>query len=119
MGSYVRTPAHPTHNMKFLVFSACMAISCGQLASWGNLVRHSNGALVPADTPAVVAARVAFHKAAGVNHPLAGNAAEPQVNHANGAAVHPAARAAQPVAAYVNNGLVEHPDGAVVPAEPA
>ena len=25
-----------------------MAISCGQLASWGNLVRHSTGALVPA-----------------------------------------------------------------------
>merc|ERR1711934_1162583 len=122
MGSYVRTPAHPTHNMKFLVFSACVAISCGQLASWGNLVRHSNGALVPADTPAVGAA---FHMAAGVNHPLAGNAAEPQVNHANGAAVHAAkavqhaARAAQPVAAYVNNGLVEHPNGAVVPAEPA
>merc|ERR1711934_991481 len=101
MGSYVRTPAHPTHNMKFLVFSACMAISCGQLASWGNLVRHSNGALVPAD------------------------AGGPRVNHANGAAVHaagavqPSARAAQPVAAYVHNGLVEHPNGAVVPAEPA
>merc|ERR1712210_110635 len=125
MGSYVRTPAHPTHNMKFLVFSACVAISCGQLASWGNLVRHSNGALVPADTPAVVAARAAFHMAAGVNHPLAGNAAGPRVNHANGAAVHaagavqPSARAAQPVAAYVHNGLVEHPNGAVVPAEPA
>ena len=76
------------------VFSACMAISCGQLASWNNLVQ--------------------------------GNALRPQVNHASPAAVHaatkvvqPAARAVQPVAAYVNNGLVEHPNGAVVPAEPA
>ena len=78
------------------VFSACcVAISCGHLASWNNLVQ--------------------------------GNVLRPQVNHASGpAAVHaatqvvqPTARAVQPVAAYVNNGLVEHPNGAVVPAEPA
>jgi len=68
--------------MKLLVFSACVAISCGQLASWNNLVY--------------------------------GNALRPQVNHASGAA-----KAVQPVAAYVNNGLVEHPNGAIVPAEPA
>ena len=68
------------------VFSACLAISCGQLASWNNLVQ--------------------------------GNAVRPQVNHASGAAVH-ATKVVQPVAAYVNNGLVEHPNGAVVPAEPA
>merc|ERR1711978_813001 len=87
MGSYVRTPAHSTHKMKLLVFSACVAISCGQLASWNNLVQ--------------------------------GNAVRPQVNHASGAAVHAPTQVVQPVAAYVNNGLVEHPNGAVVPAEPA
>merc|ERR1711936_182165 len=94
MGSYVWTPAHSTHKMKFLVFSACLAISCGQLASWNNLVQ--------------------------------GNAVRPQVNHASGAAIHPTAkavqptpRAVQPVAAHIHNGLVEHPNGAVVPAEPA
>jgi len=69
--------------MKLLVFSACVAISCGQLASWNNLVQ--------------------------------GN----EVNHASGANVHSATKAVQPVAAYVNNGLVEHPNGAIVPAEPA
>merc|ERR1712018_142690 len=87
MGSYLSTPAHSTHKMKLLVFSACVAISCGQLASWNNLVY--------------------------------GNAVRPQVNHASGATVHAASKAAQPVAAYVNNGLVEHPNGAIVPAEPA
>ena len=76
------------------VFSACVAISCGQLASWNNLVQ--------------------------------GNAVRPQVNHASGAAIHPTAkavqptpRAVQPVAAHIHKGLVEHPNGAVVPAEPA
>merc|ERR1712130_128355 len=104
-------------NMKFLVLSACVAISCGQLSSWRDLVHHSNGAVVPSDTPAVTAAKAAFHKATGAT----GNAAGPPVNHANGSArsVHPAAKPAQPVAAYVQNGLVEHPNGAVVPAEPA
>merc|ERR1712130_953930 len=57
-----------------------------------------------------------------------GDKTRPPVNHANGSArsVHPvarpaqpAAKPAQPVAAYVQNGLVEHPNGAVVPAEPA
>merc|ERR1711936_812695 len=121
-----------THNMKFLVLSVCLALSSCQLSSWSDLVRHSNGALVPADTPAVAAAKAAFHKAAGLNHPVA---AVPQANHANSAVVpaataaraaRPAARparpasggAVQPVAAYVRNGLVEHPNGAVVPAEP-
>ena len=121
------------------VLSACLALSSCQLSSWSELVRHSNGALVPADTPAVAAAKAAFHKAAGLNHPVA---AVPKANHVNSAVV-PAAAAAraarptarvvqptarparpasggavQPVAAYVRNGLVEHPNGAVVPAEP-
>merc|ERR1719348_645210 len=67
--------------MKFLVLSACVAISCGQLSSWHDL-------------------------ASGVTGNAAGRRS-------------PAARPAQPVAAYVQNGLVEHPNGAVVPAEPA
>merc|ERR1712130_980315 len=96
-------------NMKFLVLSACLAISCGQLSSWRDLVHHSNGAVVPSDTPAVAAAKAAFHKATGVT----GNAAGPPVNHANGAArsahpvarpAQPAAKPAQPVAAYVQKG---------------
>ena len=135
------------------VLSVCLALSSCQLSSWSDLVRHSNGALVPADTPAVAAAKAAFHKAAGLNHPVA---AVPKANHVNSAVVpdaaaaraarpaarpaQPAARATrptarvvqptarparpasggavQPVAAYVRNGLVEHPNGAVVPAEP-
>merc|ERR1712212_975229 len=108
------------------------------------LVGHPNGAVVPADTPAVAAAKAAFFHAGGVIHPVAGiahapvaYAAGPLVSHANGAVVPAdtpdvvAARAANaaaggaihPVAAvpyaYVHHGLVAHPNGALVPAEPA
>ena len=120
------------------VLSACVAISSAQL------VGYPNGAVVPADTPAVAAAKAAFYHAGGAIHPVAGiahtpvvYAAGPLVSHANGAVVPAdtpdvvAARAAHaaaggavhPVAAvpyaYVHHGLVAHPNGAVVPAEPA
>ena len=120
------------------VLSACVAISSAQL------VGYPNGAVVPADTPAVAAAKAAFYHAGGAIHPVAGiahapvvYAAGPLVSHANGAVVPAdtpdvvAARAAHaaaggavhPVAAvpyaYLHHGLVAHPNGAVVPAEPA
>merc|ERR1712179_857357 len=82
-----------------------------------HLVAHPNGAVVPADEPAVAAAR-ADHFAAGGGH--AGHAV---VAHAAPiAAVH-----AAPIAHHgyagphnLNTHLVAHPNGAVVPAdEPA
>merc|ERR1712080_675964 len=115
--------AHSTHIMKFLVLSACVAISSAQL------VGHPNGAVVPADTPAVAAAKAAFYHAGGVIHPVAGVAHAPVVpadtpdvvaaraaHAAAGGAIHPVA--AVPYA-YLHHGLVAHPNVAVVPAEPA
>merc|ERR1712106_1042056 len=105
----------------------------------GQLVTYPNGAVVPADTLAVQAARAAHLTAAGLplayaGHPYA--AAYPQglVAHANGAIVpvdepavqaakaeHAAGYAGYPSFAYAGlpgyAGLVAHPNGAVVPAE--
>merc|ERR1712198_275352 len=53
MGSLVHTLANIQTNMKFLVLAACVAVSAGQL------VTHPNGAVVPADEPAVAHARAA------------------------------------------------------------
>merc|ERR1712243_293201 len=114
--------------------TASVAISSAQL------VGHPNGAVVPADTPAVAAAKAAFYHAGGVIHPVAGvahapvvYAAGPLVSHANGAVVPAdtpdvvAARAAHaaaggaihPVAAvpyaYLHHGLVPTP---TVPSSP-
>merc|ERR1712106_413258 len=151
-------------NMKFLVLSSLLSLTTGQL------VTHPNGAVVPADTLEVQAARAAHFTAAGLplayaGHPYAAAyhhaigyaAGYPQglVAHANGAIVpvdtlevqaakakHAAAGGAiAPVAAYAAGypyaagyagypsfayagfpgyaGLVAHPNGAVVPAEPA
>merc|ERR1712177_16112 len=109
-------------NMKFLVLSACVALSsCG-------LVTHPNGAVVPADTPAVAAARLShFHAGGAVHavHPVANGAVvpadTPEVQAAK--AAHAAAGGAVQHAAfpyaYGFHGLVAHPNGAVVPAEPA
>merc|ERR1712106_977811 len=156
-------------NMKFLVLSSLLSLTTGQL------VTHPNGAVVPADTLAVQAARAAHLTAAGLplayaghpyaaayHHALGYAAGYPQglVAHANGAIVpvdEPAVLAAKaehaaaggaiaPAAAYAGYpytagypydagyagypsfayagfpgyaGLVAHPNGAVVPAEPA
>merc|ERR1711937_507085 len=123
--------ATTTDIMKFLVLSACIAVSACQL------VTHPNGAVVPADTPEVAAAKAAHFGAHGLALPYAGlpythaYAGYPYglVGYANGAVV--------PVgclgyAAYGHHfaglgyaygypyaGLVAHPNGAVVPAEPA
>merc|ERR1712072_82182 len=143
MGSHILTLAQntPTLIMKFLVLAATIAVSSAQL------VTYPNGAVVPADTPEVAAAKVAHLHAGGAiayaagypyaaYHPYAVGAL---VGHANGAVVpvdtaevyaanvaHAAAGGAiHPVGAYAAYypcafaGLVGHPNGAVVPVEPA
>ena len=72
---------------------------------YGGLVAHPNGAVVPVDEPAVAAAKAEFAAAGGVINPVGGIAY---------AAGFPYAYAGLPYA-----GLVAHPNGAVVPAEPA
>merc|ERR1712071_446081 len=62
------------------------------------LVGHANGAVVPVDEPAVLAAKAEHAAAGGAIHPVGA------LGYAYG---HPYA------------GLVAHPNGAVVPAEPA
>merc|ERR1712212_209452 len=149
MGSLNYSATIHTHIiMKFLVLSACVALTSAQL------VTHPNGAVVPPDTPEVAAAKAAHLGAHGL--PLAypvpyghGYAGHPYglVGYANGAVVpvdEPAVLAAKanhaaaggavhPVGAlgyayhghlgyaygYPYAGLVAHPNGAVVPAEPA
>merc|ERR1712193_519666 len=87
MGSFaLNTSAkHSKHiNMKFLVLAAFVAVGSAQ-----TLVTHPNGAIVPADTPAVAAAKAAHF---GAVYPYA--------------YAHPGA-------------LVAHVNGAVVPVDPA
>ena len=115
------------------VLAACVAMSSAQ-----TLVTHPNGAVVPADTLEVAAARAAHLGLVGYNvHPYAYAAYAPNglVAHYNGAVVpadtpevyaakvaHAAAGGAvHPVGVYgvLAPGLVAHPNGAVVPLEPA
>merc|ERR1712198_444688 len=109
MGSF-HTLAQQTSNMKFLVFAACVAVSAAS-----NLVTHPNGAVVPADEPAVALARAAHLSTKGFAYPYA----------FGGAYAHPYAYGALPYAygAYAYgypHALVAHTNGAVVPAdEPA
>ena len=58
------------------VLSACVAISSAQL------VGYPNGAVVPADTPAVAAAKAAFYPVAGIAHAPVVYAAGPLISHA-------------------------------------
>merc|ERR1712179_318332 len=82
-----------------------------------HLVAHPNGAVVPADEPAVAAAR-ADHFAAGgghAGHAVVAHAAPIAAVHAAPIAHHGYARPLN-----LNTHLVAHPNGAVVPAdEPA
>merc|ERR1712012_596942 len=91
-------------NMKFLVLAAAVAVSSAQL------VTYPNGAVVPADEPAVAAAKAQFAAAGGVVNPVLAYAGYPYL-------------AGYPYAAaygYPCGGLVAHPNGAVVPVdEPA
>merc|ERR1719315_234540 len=99
--------------MKFLVLSACLAVSAA--APFFGLVAHPNGAVVPVDEPAVAAARADHLAAKGVvahaayGHAAVAHAAVPAVVHGGYAG---------PL--NLNTHLVAHPNGAVVPAdEPA
>merc|ERR1712117_121888 len=97
------------------------------------LIAHPNGAVVPADEPAVVAARAdhlaskgAIAYAAPAVAPAVHAAPAPAVHAAYAAAPAPAVHAAYaavpavPAVAPAHYGLVAHPNGAVVPAdEPA
>merc|ERR1712090_118709 len=128
--SGLNSSATHSSNMKFLVLSACVALSSC------SLVTHPNGAVVPADTPAVAAAKLSHFHAGGAVHPLVyGVAPVALVALPNGAVVPAdtpevvAAKAAHAAAggavhtvfpyAYGFHGLVAHPNGAVVPVEPA
>ena len=88
--------------MLFQVLSACLAVSSAAPSFYG-LVAHPNGAVVPVDEPAVAAARADHLATKGVYGGVY-------------AAAGPVAYAAG-YAPYA--GLVAHPNGAVVPLEPA
>merc|ERR1712200_3507 len=103
-------------NMKFLVLATCIAVSSAQLVS------YPNGAVVPADEPAVAAVRASHLAAHGNILPHAGIPYAAGYPYAAGhAGQYAAGYAGYPYAAgYVNQPLVAHPNGAVVPAdEPA
>jgi len=74
------------------------------------LVGHLNGAVVPADTPAVHAAKVEHFAAKGEVYAAHGLAAPALAPYTYAHAYAPAA--------YAHPGLVAHPNGAVVPVEP-
>merc|ERR1719270_2140695 len=114
--------------MKFLVLAAAFAVSSAQV-----LVTHPNGAVVPADTLEVQAARAAHLGHAVYPYALGAYPYGGQVAYANGAVVpadtpevyaakvaHAAAGGAvRPVGVvgypYAYAGRVAHPNGAVVP----
>merc|ERR1712198_604073 len=123
-------------NMKFLIVVGCLSV-CASAAPFYGLVAHPNGAVVPADEPAVAAARAEHLSAKGVvahaavaapvaHAAYAAPAVAAPVAHATYAAA-PAAHAAVPAVAHgytgplnLNTQLVGHPNGAVVPVdEPA
>merc|ERR1712111_49139 len=98
--------------MKFLVLAAAFAVSSAQV-----LVTHPNGAVVPADTLEVQAARAAHLGHAVYPYALGAYPYAAKVAHAAaGGAVLPVGVVGYP---YAYAGLVAHPNGAVVPVEPA
>ena len=79
--------------------------------AYGGLVAHANGAVVPADTAEVAAAKAEFAAAGGVVAPSAPLAYAAGLNYAYAGLPY--------VAGLPYAGLVAHPNGAVVPVEPA
>merc|ERR1719384_3088039 len=79
------------------------AYAHGYAAPYAGLVAHPNGAVVPVDEPAVQAAKAEHFAAKGVA-PIAAPLAAAPIAYA---------------AAFGYHGLVAHPNGAIVPAEPA
>merc|ERR1711902_416137 len=121
MGQFHSDFSINTFTMKFLVLSACLAVSSAAPSFFG-LVAHPNGAVVPVDEPAVAAARADHLAAKGVvAHAAYGHAAVPAVAHAAvPAAVHVGYTGGYTGPLNLNTHLVAHPNGAVVPAdEPA
>merc|ERR1712088_312163 len=106
--------------MKFLVLFACVAA-----ASATNLVTYPNGAVAPALTPEVAAATAAHFAAKGVaGYPYGGvygaYGYNGLYNGAYGAYGYGAGYAGYAGYGYpYAPALVGHPNGAVVPAEPA
>merc|ERR1712002_319229 len=99
----------PTHSKK--VYSGPMAVP-------GPMVTHSNGAVVPADTPSVATARANFHQAGGKIKPAKA------AFHHTGGHVNPMVGMvpASPKKVYsgpmaVPGPMVTHPNGAVVPED--
>merc|ERR1712128_253035 len=104
--------------MKFLVLSACLAVSSA--APFYGLVAHPNGAVVPVDEPAVAAARAEHLAAKGVvAHAAYGHAGVAPAGYGYAAVpAHHGYGYGGPL--NLNTHLVAHPNGAVVPAdEPA
>merc|ERR1712122_138684 len=124
MGKLVLSEHWRTYNsnMKFLVLFACVA------AASANLVTYPNGAVAPAKTPEVQAAEAAHFAAKGAHAYAPGfygynglyngyyNGYYPGVY---GAYHHGGLVAYAAGYPYGVAGLVAHPNGAVVPAEPA
>merc|ERR1712038_1827708 len=112
MGKLVRLNTSATHNlnMKFLVLFAVVA------SASANLVTHPNGAVTPAETPEVAAAKAAHFAALGA----AGHYA-PYHGYYNGYYGYPgyAGYAGYPYHAGYYGGLVAHANGAVVPVDTA
>merc|ERR1712226_1646933 len=105
-------------------YAAGYPYAYGHNGYFGGLVGHANGAVVPVDTPDVVAAKAAHAAAGGAIHaPTAYAGYAHGYGYAAGypygyAAGYPHAYGALPVHAGFA-GLVAHPNGAVVPVEPA
>jgi len=125
MGQFHSNFSNTTIIMKFLVLSACLAVSSS--APFYGLVAHPNGAVVPVDEPAVAAARADHLAAKGaVAHAAYGHAGVAYAGYGHAAVAHAGyGHAAVAHAGYggplnLNTHLVAHPNGAVVPAdEPA
>jgi len=163
MGSQSFTSANTTNQivkMKFLVIiSACLAVSCGSIlpiggaypgyagpfadvvpASTAVLVAHPNGAVTPADTPSVAAARADHLATKGAIYAVQGPALlgapavpafAPGPVYAGAPAIAASPALAQvPAIGYAGYvgpladglpagaaGLVSHPNGAVTPAD--
>ena len=97
-------------NISLQVLAAAVAVSSAQL------VTYPNGAVVPADEPAVAAAKAQFAAAGGAINPVVAPYAYAGYPYVAGVAGYPYAAAY----GYPYGGLVAHANGAVVPVdEPA
>merc|ERR1711892_113470 len=117
MGQFHYSSSITSIIMKFLVLSACLAVSSS--SPFYGLVAHPNGAIVPVDEPAVAAARADHLAAKGaVAHAAYGHAGVAHAGYGHAVVAHHGYGYGGPL--NLNTHLVAHPNGAVVPAdEPA